>query len=116
MDFREEFSDGGVTLANLSMSPGPSVEDYVNAIAKVSAINVMVPTIPLKLLIACSYMIDFIAKPLGIDHPFSHVRIRKVTASNHIVPEYLLQNQYEFQYDLETALNDWRVECPDEWH
>jgi len=60
-------------------------------------------------------VIDAFARPLGIKHPFSPVRIKKLTRSNNILPGYLVKNGYVFKYDLETALADWRADCPEEW-
>ena len=55
----------------MSMNPGPSIEEYVNSIAKVSKMKIWIPNVPSILLFIAAYLIDFIAKPFGIDHPFS---------------------------------------------
>ena len=59
------------------MNPGPSIEEYVNAIKKVSCTNKFVPSLPFQVLFITSKIIDFFAKPFGISHPFSSVRIKK---------------------------------------
>jgi nucleoside-diphosphate-sugar epimerase len=104
-----------VTLFNMSMNPGPSIEEYVNAIADVSGMKVWVPGVPEKLLLVASYVIDFFAKPFGINHPFSPVRIKKLTRSNNILPTYLANNGYTYIYSLEEAFADWKQDCPEEW-
>lgn len=104
-----------VTLFNMTINPGPSIEEYVDTIAKVMGINIWVPSIPIKLLLVASYFIDLLARPLGIEHPFSPVRIKKLTRSNNIFPAYLGSNEYKYQYTLEEALVDWKKECPEEW-
>jgi hypothetical protein len=74
-----------------------------------------VPGVPFKLVMSIAYMIDVIARPLGIKHPFSPVRIRKLVRSNNILPNYLIENGYEYCYSLEGAFSDWRASCPEEW-
>ena len=105
-----------VTLFNMTMNPGPSIEEYVDTIAKVMGIKIWIPSIPIKLLLVASYFIDLFARPLGIEHPFSPVRIKKLTRSNNIIPMYLATNEYKYKYTLEEALIDWKKECPEEWN
>ena len=104
-----------VTLFNMTMNPGPSIEEYVETIAKVVGIKTRVPKVPVSLLLVASYIIDLFARPLGIDHPFSPVRIKKLTRSNNILPTYLCDNGYKYRYTLEEALIDWKNDCPEEW-
>ena len=104
-----------VSLFNMSMNPGPSIEEYVDSIARVSEIKVWIPQVPRFVLLAVAYMIDIVARPLGINHPFSPVRIRKLIRSNNILPTYLVENGYEFKYSLDQALSDWKKDCPEEW-
>jgi nucleoside-diphosphate-sugar epimerase len=104
-----------VSLFNMSMNPGPSIGEYVKAICKAQGIKRHVPTVPYKALMAIAYVIDAIARPLGIKHPFSPVRIRKLVRSNNIMPTYLIENGYQFQYSLDSAFADWKKSCPDEW-
>jgi len=104
-----------VDLFNMSMNPGPSIQEYVEVVCKVAAINRRVPAIPYPLLLAVAYMIEAVAKPLGIKHPFSPVRIRKLVRSNNILPTYLVERGYPYQYTLESAFADWKSSCPQEW-
>jgi hypothetical protein len=67
------------------------------------------------LILIISYLIEFIAKPLDIKHPFSPVRVKKLVRSNNILPTYLVDNGYKYQYTLESAFLDWKKECPEEW-
>jgi GlcNAc-P-P-Und epimerase len=104
-----------VSLFNMSMNPGPSIGEYVNAVCKTQGIKRFVPTVPFKMLMGVAHIIDSLAKPLGIKHPFSPVRIRKLVRSNNIVPTYLVEHGYRFQYSLESAFADWKKSCPEEW-
>jgi nucleoside-diphosphate-sugar epimerase len=105
----------GVSLFNMSMNPGPSIEEYVDSIARTAGMKVWIPNVPSALLFTIAYSIEFIAKPIGIKHPFSPVRIRKLIRSNNILPSYLVENGYDFEYSLDEAFSDWKRECPDDW-
>jgi len=104
-----------VSLFNMSMNPGPSIGEYVKAVCKTHGIKRYVPTVPYKALMAVAYVIDALARPLGIKHPFSPVRIRKLLRSNNIIPTYLIDHGYQFQYSLDSAFADWKKSCPEEW-
>ena len=104
-----------VSLFNMSMNPGPSIGEYVQAICKTQGVKRYVPTVPYKLLMTIAYIIDVLAIPLGIKHPFSPVRIRKLVRSNNIIPTYLVEHGYQFQYSLDSAFADWKKSCPEEW-
>ena len=105
----------GVTLFNMSMNPGPSIEEYVNSIAKIGKISVWIPNVPSLFLFIIAYLIEIIAKPIGIEHPFSPVRIKKLIRSNNILPTYLIENGYKYKYTLDSAFEDWKKNCPEEW-
>jgi nucleoside-diphosphate-sugar epimerase len=112
---QQEAKGEHVSLFNMSMNPGPSIEDYVDTVCKVAGVKRMVPAVPYPLLLTAAYAIDAIAKPLRISHPFSPVRIRKLVRSNNILPTYLVDNGYSYQYTLESAFADWKQSCPEEW-
>lgn len=103
------------SLFNMSMNPGPSIQEYVESVCKVAGIQRKVPTIPYPLLLSAAYTIELIARPLGIKHPFSPVRIRKLVRSNNILPSFLVENRYPYLYSLESAFADWKASCPEEW-
>jgi hypothetical protein len=104
-----------VSLFNMTMNPGPSISGYVKAVCKTQGITRFVPTVPYKALMCIAYCIDAVAKPLGVKHPFSPVRIRKLVRSNNILPTYLLEHGYQYQYSLDSAFADWKKSCPEEW-
>ncbi|WP_458372997.1 NAD-dependent epimerase/dehydratase family protein [Pseudomonas laurylsulfatiphila] len=103
------------SLFNMTMNPGPSIEEYVRSICFVANVRRRVPSVPFKLLLAVTHCIDTIARPLGIKHPFSPVRVQKLTRSNNVLPTFLLENGYTYRYTLESALLDWKQSNPDEW-
>ncbi|KAI2689532.1 NAD(P)-dependent oxidoreductase [Pseudomonas sp. TNT3] len=104
-----------LTLFNMSMNPGPSIQEYVQTICKIAKIQRNVPSIPYPLLLTVAYVIEIIAGPLKIKHPFSPVRIRKMVRSNNTLPAHLVEIGYSYKYTLETALADWKSMCPKEW-
>ena len=104
-----------VSLFNGSMNPGPSIQEYVQAVSAVAGVKRFVPSIPYGLLLGVSYGLEIIAKPLKISHPFSPVRIRKLVRSNNILPSFLVKNGYSYKYTLEQALVDWRECSPEDW-
>lgn len=112
---KQDVKDEHVSLFNMSMNPGPSIKEYVDTVCKEAGVQRFVPGVPYRLLLIVAYLIDGIAKPLGIKHPFSPVRIRKLVRSNNILPTYLVGNGYEYRYTLESAFADWRQSCPEEW-
>lgn len=105
----------GVLLFNGSMNPGPSISEYVEAVGKVAGVKRFIASVPYVLLLAATYGIDIVAKPLRVSHPFSPVRIRKLVRSNNILPKFLVGNGYAYLYSLETALRDWKRDCPRDW-
>lgn len=112
---RQKAQGKNFTLFNMSMNPGPSIQEYVNTVCKVAGVQRTVPAIPYPVMLAGAYTIELIARPLGIKHPFSPVRIRKLVRSNNIHPGYLVDNGYPYRFTLETAFADWKADCPAEW-
>ena len=104
-----------VSLFNFSMDPAPTVEEYVNTIFRVAEVRHFIPSVPYPLLLAASYPIEAVSRPLGLHQPISPVRIRKLVRSNNIVPGFLCAQGYPFQYTLEQALADWFRDRPEEW-
>jgi hypothetical protein len=104
-----------ISLFNMTMNPSPSIGEYVGAVCKTQDIKRFIPTVPYKLLMGIAYLINAIAKPIGVKHPFSPVRIRKLVRSNNILPNYLVSQGYQFLYTLDSAFADWKKSCPKEW-
>ena len=110
-----ERKNDAFVLFNMTMNPGPSIEEYVKSIAEILNIKTLIPRIPFRLLLYISYIIDLFLKLFRINHPFSPVRINKLVKSNDILPKYLLDNNYNYIYTLDEALMDWMQDCPEEW-
>lgn len=104
-----------VTLFNFSTDPTPTLEEYVNAVCKVAQIKRSPLRVPYPLLLGASYPIAQLSNALGIKQPIDPVRIRKLVRSNNIVPGFLRDAGYPYQYTLEQALEDWKQEKPEDW-
>ncbi len=107
--------DSNIRLFNMSMNPGPSMEEYVNTICEVAAVNRFVPSVPFAVLYPASFLVEVIAKIVRVNQPISPVRIKKLVRSNNILPEYLEKQGYEYRYTLKSALQDWKQQMPGEW-
>ena len=112
---RQEAKKENVALFNFTMEPAPTVEEYVETTCKVAGVQRLIPALPYRLLLAASYPIEALCRPLGLQQPISPVRIRKLVHSNNIVPKVLHDAGYEYRYTLESAFADWRQERPEDW-
>ena len=101
--------------ANMTMNPGPSMQEYVEAIQKVANKKAFVPSIPVWSLMLAARVIELITGILQINSSINTVRIKKLVRSNNIVPGVLAQEQYPYVFTLETALADWLKSLPSEW-
>lgn len=102
-------------LFNMSMNPGPTIEEYVNTVCEVAEIKRVVPNVPYSLMYTASLIIEPIAKITGINQPISPVRMRKLVKSNNIIPQYLADNSYTYLYTFKKALTDWRKDNKKDW-
>jgi GlcNAc-P-P-Und epimerase len=104
-----------ISLVNMTMNPAPSVKDYVTTICSVAKINRFTPSFPYEIVYILSFVIGAISKSLRIVQPVSPVRIRKLVKSNNIIPAYLKEHGYNFQFTLNSAFEDWKKENPADW-
>ena len=111
----ENKCDSGKVLFNMSMNPGPTIEEYVDVISKVSNKKNYVPSIPYTLMLAASIVIDPISKVIGISQPISPVRIRKLVRSNNIIAETLKEIGFEYEYSFKASMIDWYENKPSDW-
>lgn len=110
-----EKADKSPVLFNMSMNPGPTIEEYVNTLCEVAEIKRFVPNVPFSIMYAASLVIDPITKLVGIDQPISPVRMRKLVKSNNIIPQYLADNSYQYLFTFKQALSDWRQDNKKDW-
>lgn len=102
-------------LYNFSMPDTPSVGDYVSTVYSVENRRGFTPSVPYSLLLGVSYVVEFIALIFNIKQPISPVRVKKLTRSNNIKPSVLLKRNYRFEFNLKSAMEDWKKDRPSEW-
>ncbi|MFT3857452.1 MAG: NAD(P)-dependent oxidoreductase [Aquabacterium sp.] len=105
----------GLMTVNMTMNPGPSMQEYVETVQKVSGKNAFVPSIPVWALMTAARCIELVTTVLQIPSSINTVRVRKLVRSNNILPGVLVQEGYPYLYTLESAMADWRRCLPDEW-
>ena len=111
----EKVSDSHLIIFNASFHPNPKINDYVNIICSLFKKNNRFISLPKTFLLYASFFLTFLLKIFLIKNPFHPVRVKKLFRSNNIKPSYLLENGYEFKYDLESALDDWKKNMESEW-
>lgn len=101
-----------VSLFNMLMNAGPSIMEYFDSVSNVAGGQPTISAIPYRMLLAVVYAIDLVSRSIGIKHPFSPVRTLKPVRPNSILPSYLVENSYGYQYTLESGFADWKNKCP----
>lgn len=104
-----------VVLADLTMHPAPSVEEYVAAVCAAAEVRRRVPTLPLPAAVALGALVSGAAALAGRSSDWHPARIAKLARANHIVPQTLLDGGYEFSYTLESAMREWKLLRPGDW-
>jgi GlcNAc-P-P-Und epimerase len=105
----------GLLTANMSMNPGPSMQEYVEAAIKIGEKKAWVPSVPVWLLMGSASVIHALGRPFGLLQSVNPVRVRKIIRSNNILPKVLADRGYPYLFSLEGAFRDWRESTPDEW-
>ena len=98
----------GAAFFNASFNPPPSVQEYVQTIRSVGGYTKPVLSIPYRLI----YLASFLFMGIGGIHP---VRMRKLVRPNLILPTFLSELQYDWKWSLQSAMEDWKNEKPDDW-
>lgn len=88
-----------------------TVSDVVEAFRAVSGYRRPLGTIPRSLMTPAAMPFEFLSS-LGLKNPIHRDRLRKLYESTHIVPQWLVDNGFEFATDLVSALEAWREESP----
>jgi nucleoside-diphosphate-sugar epimerase len=104
-----------LATANMTMNPGPSMQDYVDTVQEVAQKKAFVPSVPVWSLMLAARVIQTILGPFGIFKSVNVVRVRKIIRSNNIIPGVLAAEGYPYKFTLKSALEDWRNDMPSEW-
>ena len=112
---RVHMSEERYLLANLSMDPAPSIEDYVKSIQAELGMTGYILNMPRSFLFGISYLIYAFSSIVRVTTPFDPVRLKKTIRSNDVKPARLLSEGYVFRYGLRDAMRDWRRIAPEDW-
>jgi nucleoside-diphosphate-sugar epimerase len=108
-------SDSSTLLLNFTMDPPPTMEQMVEAIQKVTGKARRPFSMPRSLLLGLSYPLLAVERTFGVKMPINPVRVRKLFRSNNVWPEKLKCLGYKYTYTLESALQDWKKDVPQDF-
>jgi nucleoside-diphosphate-sugar epimerase len=107
--------DSSTLLLNFTMDPPPTMEQMVEAILKVIGKARRPISVPRSLLLGLSYPLLAVERTFGVKMPINPVRVRKLLRSNNVWAEKLKCLGYKYSYTLETALEDWKRDLPQDF-
>jgi len=103
-----------IIIYNYAECPLLNLKEMVNVILKFLNIKRFIPVVPMFLLLPVAKIIQlFSLNKLKDFHP---VRVKKAGFPTNIKPEYLITNNFEFKYDFETSLKDWKNKSPEDFN
>jgi nucleoside-diphosphate-sugar epimerase len=108
-------SGEALTLMNFTATPPAPLEDFVNAIQLAAGLDRMPLTVPRSLVMASSYLIDSVARTVGIKQPISPTRVRKLFRATNVEATRLSALGYEYRYSLRGAFEDWKQHAPSDF-
>ena len=107
---------GSVRLINTVSENPPKIQEYVLGIKKVLGKKIFIPSIPYFIILLISYFLTVFLSIFKLEHPFHFVRIKKLVRSNFISSKVLKELGYDYIYNLESALINWKEQNPDDWN
>ena len=96
------------TVYNFSFPETYTIRSIVNLMKDVFGLKAFNPVLPLKPQQWISYVLELLNQ-MGLRNGIHHRRIEKLYYSTDVYPENALKAGYIFQYDLRTALEDWKL-------
>ena len=97
-------------IYNLAFPDPDTIRVISETICEVMGWRRYVPVLPFKLLLASSYLFEFL-NYLGLKNPVHHRRIEKLYYSTHLSSQAALNAGFNFKHDLHSAIEDWKKEC-----
>lgn len=113
---RQLDSNAQFSLFNFTMNPTPTVSQFVTAINTVLEKPNRTISLPFNLLLLISKVWELPFKLLGKQTGINPARIHKLRRSNNIVAKQLQDAGYDYEYDLISAMRDWKSERPEDWN
>ena len=115
LDIHTATEFGPFNVFNMSTSPLPTLEDYVTSIQKSLGVNRKILNIPLPLLYVAFFTIEWLCKLLRRPTSINRVRLKKLTHSNNIEPEFLMSVNWQEPFSFNETFDDWQTEDPAVW-
>jgi nucleoside-diphosphate-sugar epimerase/glycosyltransferase involved in cell wall biosynthesis len=84
----------------------------VHAIQDEFGYRLPVPSLPSSLLVAAAYVAQALTRGRSAVHP---VRVRKAAQPTHVVPRWLIDNGFDFQFDFRSSLTHWASVAPEDF-
>tara|TARA_B110000483_G_scaffold134683_1_gene161165 strand:+ start:1081 stop:2103 length:1023 start_codon:yes stop_codon:yes gene_type:complete len=104
-----------LALFNACMYPCPTIEDFaVNISKKVNHSGKFI-SMPAFIINFFLFLSLIYTKLFKINNSLNYYRIIKLFRSNTIIPLYLVQNKYHFEYDLKSSFDDWKKIDSSDW-
>ena len=101
---------------NYAENPIVSLNEMVTIIKE--ELNIKKPTIKLsiKMLTVIAFFVQIIFKIIGKKSDIHPVRVKKAGFPTNIRPQYLIDNGFQFKYDLKNALVHWKSVSPEDFN
>lgn len=99
--------DEGQSLYNFCYPRAYTIEDICKSFGKAGDLSQPRGVVPLPLMKLASVPFE-ILNGLGVKNGINRARIQKLVVSTNIVPEKLIASGYDFETDLDSALETWR--------
>lgn len=96
------------TIYNFAFPESITIKRIVSEFKHVFGFRSIHPTLPLRPLLWLSYVFETL-NTMGFKNGIHHRRIEKLYYSTDVYPANALKEGYEFQYDIKTALQDWKL-------
>ena len=110
MAFAKKLGRGDV-LYNFCYPQGYTIEQICDAFHRCGQTKKPLGLMPAWLLLTAAMTFERL-NSLGLKNSVNRARVRKLMESTFITPQFLLDNNYEFETDLESSLRLWRDTSP----
>jgi hypothetical protein len=89
-----------------------TLESLVRAVQDEFKCRRPLPSLPVPLVAGAAYAAQVITRGRSPAHP---IRVRKAATPTHIVPRWLMENGFDFQFDFRSSLTHWRSVAPEDF-
>lgn len=96
-------------LFNFAFPEKSDMKTIIASFCKTFGFNPFTPVLPFRILKLLSYGFEFI-NALGLKNSIHHRRIEKLYYSTNIYPKNAIDEGYQFNYTLESALKHWKTD------